>query len=153
MVKESAFSHWESHLSSGSCGFHLWVGKSPWRRKWPPTPVFLPGESHGHRSLAGYSLGGHKQSERTEWARAHARIGWFTPFFSLPFLYPLSRKLGLHLHLHKGLHIACLRYTQRSSSREHSQARGPEKTSSKEAKGYFGKESQGCEYSKCNPEG
>ena len=36
------------------CGFHPWVGKIPWRRKWPPTPVFLPGESHGQRSLAGY---------------------------------------------------------------------------------------------------
>ena len=29
------------------CGFHLWVGKMPWRRKWQPTPVFLPGKSHG----------------------------------------------------------------------------------------------------------
>ena len=28
------------------CGFHLWVRKIPWRRKWQPTPVFLPGESH-----------------------------------------------------------------------------------------------------------
>ena len=32
-----------------------WVGKIPWRRAWQPTPVFLPGESHGQRSLAGYS--------------------------------------------------------------------------------------------------
>ena len=31
--------------------FDLWV---PWRRSWQPTPVFLPGESHGQRSLAGY---------------------------------------------------------------------------------------------------
>ena len=30
-------------------------GRSPWRREWLPTPVFLPGESHGQRSLAGYS--------------------------------------------------------------------------------------------------
>ena len=37
------------------CRFHLWVGKIPWRRKWQPTPVFLPGEPHGQRSLAGYS--------------------------------------------------------------------------------------------------
>ena len=36
--------------------FVPWVGKIPWRRKWQPTPVFLPGESHGQRSLAGYSL-------------------------------------------------------------------------------------------------
>ena len=33
--------------------FNLWVGKIPWRRKWQPTPVFSPGESHGWRSLAG----------------------------------------------------------------------------------------------------
>ena len=33
----------------------LWVGKIPWRRKWQLTPVFLPGKSHGQRSLAGYS--------------------------------------------------------------------------------------------------
>ena len=32
-----------------------WVGKSPWRREWQPTPVFLPGESQGQRSLAGCS--------------------------------------------------------------------------------------------------
>jgi len=37
-----------------------------WRRKWQPTPVFLPGESHGQRSLAGYSLWGHKESDLTE---------------------------------------------------------------------------------------
>ena len=36
-------------------GFDPWVRKIPWRRKWQPTPVFLPGESHGRRSLAGYS--------------------------------------------------------------------------------------------------
>ena len=36
-------------------GFHPWVRKIPWRRKWQPTPVFLPGKSHGQRSLVGYS--------------------------------------------------------------------------------------------------
>ena len=36
-------------------GFDLWVRKIPWRRAWPPTSVFLPEESHGQRSLAGYS--------------------------------------------------------------------------------------------------
>ena len=35
--------------------FNPWVRKIPWRRKWQPTPVFLPGESHGQRSLGGYS--------------------------------------------------------------------------------------------------
>ena len=38
-------------------GFYPWVGKIPWRRKWQPTPVFLPGESHGQRSLEGTVLG------------------------------------------------------------------------------------------------
>ena len=47
-------------------GFDPWVGKTPWRRKWQPTPVFLPGESHGLRSLVGYSPWGCKESDTTE---------------------------------------------------------------------------------------
>ena len=47
-------------------GFSPWVGKIPWTRAWQPTPVFLPGESHGQRSLAGYSPWGHKESDTTE---------------------------------------------------------------------------------------
>ena len=43
------------------CRFDPWVGKIPWRRTWQPTPVFLPGESHGQRSLAGYSPWGRKE--------------------------------------------------------------------------------------------
>ena len=37
-------------------GFDLWVGKIPWRRKWQPTPVYLPGKSHEQRSQVGCSL-------------------------------------------------------------------------------------------------
>ena len=40
--------------------FNSWVGKISWIRKWQPTPVFLPGKSHGRRSLVGYSPWGHK---------------------------------------------------------------------------------------------
>ena len=40
--------------------FDPWVGKIPWRRKWQPTPVFLPGELHGQRRMAGYGPWGHK---------------------------------------------------------------------------------------------
>ena len=47
-------------------GFDPWVGKITWRRPWQPTPVFLPGESHGQRSLAGYSPRGCKESDTTE---------------------------------------------------------------------------------------
>ena len=46
------------------CEFDPWVGKVPWRRKWQPTLVFLPGESHGQRSLEGYSLWGLKTQTR-----------------------------------------------------------------------------------------
>ena len=41
------------------------VGKIPWRRRWQPTPVFLPGKVHGQRNLAGYSPRGHKGSNTT----------------------------------------------------------------------------------------
>jgi len=37
-------------------GFNPWVRKISWRRKWQPTPVFLPGKSHGQWNLVGYSL-------------------------------------------------------------------------------------------------
>ena len=47
-------------------GFSPWVGKVPWRRAWQPTPVFLPGESHGQRSLVGYSPWGRKESDMIE---------------------------------------------------------------------------------------
>ena len=39
----------------GRPGFDLWVEKIPWKRAWLPTPVFLPGESHGQRRLVDYS--------------------------------------------------------------------------------------------------
>ena len=46
-----------SEVKASACNAgDLGVGKIPWRRKWHPTLVFLPGESHGWRSLAGYSL-------------------------------------------------------------------------------------------------
>ena len=41
-------------------------GRCPWRRKWQPTPVFLPEEFYGWRSLVGYSPWGHKESDMTE---------------------------------------------------------------------------------------
>ena len=47
-------------------GFDLWVGNFPWRRKWQPTPVLLPGKSHGRRSLVGYSPWGCKELDMTE---------------------------------------------------------------------------------------
>ena len=47
-------------------GFDLWVGKILKRRKWQPTPIFLPGKSHGQRSLAGCSPLSDKESDTTQ---------------------------------------------------------------------------------------
>ena len=47
-------------------GFDPRVRKIPWRIEWIPTPVFLPEKFHGHRSLAGYSPQGRKESDTTE---------------------------------------------------------------------------------------
>ena len=46
--------------------FNPWVRKTPWRRAQHPIPVFLPGESHGQKSLTGYSPEGHKESDTTK---------------------------------------------------------------------------------------
>ena len=48
------------------CGFDPWVRKIPWRKAWQPTPVFLPGESHRQKNLAGYSLWDRTESDMTE---------------------------------------------------------------------------------------
>ena len=47
-------------------GFHPWIQTTPWRMKWQPTPVFLPGISHGQRSLVGWSPWGCNDLDMTE---------------------------------------------------------------------------------------
>ena len=93
----------ESACNAGRPRFDPWVKKIPWRRKWLPTPVFLPRESHGQRSLVGYSPWVHKESDTTEgltllsyvgridWTIDHViqlslqplfslqRLGWYLP--------------------------------------------------------------------------
>ena len=58
------------HANAGRCRFGPWVQKIPWRRKWQPTPIFLPGKFHGRRSLEGYSPWGRRvrHTEATEHA-------------------------------------------------------------------------------------
>ena len=73
-----------SAYSAGDRGSNPWVGKIPWRRKWPSAPVFLPGECHGWRSLVG-SPWGHKESDTTEWLHLlsfflHAVLVLFSPW-------------------------------------------------------------------------
>ena len=56
----------ESACNMGDRGLIPWVGKIPWRRARQPTLVFLPGESHGQRTLAGYRPWGRKESDMTD---------------------------------------------------------------------------------------
>ena len=56
----------EPACNAGDLGSIPGLGRSPWRRKWQPTPVFLPGKFHGQRSLAGYNPWGHKESDTAE---------------------------------------------------------------------------------------
>ena len=62
VVKNLSATHKIRH---GSCRFHSWVGMIPWRGKWQPTPVFLPGKFHREISLLGYSPWGHKELDTT----------------------------------------------------------------------------------------
>ena len=67
------------HQRCRRCRFNPCVGKTLWRRKWQATPVFLPGKSHGQKSLAGYCPWGHKESDTTEHVRMRYYILYFLP--------------------------------------------------------------------------
>ena len=62
--------------------FNPWVRKIPWRRKWQPIPLFLPGKSHGWRRLVGYSPWGHKESDMTEQFHLLLLMSQFTKLFT-----------------------------------------------------------------------
>ena len=71
-IRASWWLSWKSVCPQcGKPGFDPWVTKIPWRRKWRPTPVLLPGQSHGWRSLAGYSPWGGEESDTTERLHFH----------------------------------------------------------------------------------
>ena len=64
------------NLQFGRPGLDPWVARIPWRWTWLPTPAFYLENSHGQRSLAGYSPWGHKESDMTEYKTAlHSKNG------------------------------------------------------------------------------
>ena len=65
------------------CEFDLWVGAIPWRRAWQPILVFFLGESHGQRSLVGYSPWGCKETDMTE-ATQHGTQHVLSTYLTLP---------------------------------------------------------------------
>ena len=79
----------ESTCQCRRCGFNLWVEKVTWRRAWQPTPVFLPGKSHGQRNLADYSPWGHKNQT---WLSDQTIAT--TPTSSLSFMLPRNLQVA-----------------------------------------------------------
>ena len=74
---------WRICLQCSIPGFDFWVRKIPWSREWQPTPVFLPGELHGQRSLAGYSPCDGKEADMTELLPLPHFSVWRGTFFFL----------------------------------------------------------------------
>ena len=64
--------------------FYSWVRKIPWRKAWQPSPVFLPGESHGQRNQAGYSPWGHRVEHNNDQAQHTYQSNHYDPSASLP---------------------------------------------------------------------
>ena len=71
MPLKKGLPRWPSGKEPACQTLYPWVGKIPWRRKWQPTPVFLPGESHRQRSLVGYSPWSRKELDTTQRLNHH----------------------------------------------------------------------------------
>ena len=109
---------WDGKSICLQCGrprFNPWVGKILWRRKWQPTPVLLPGKSHGWRSVVGYSPWGRKESDTTERRRFHFHTQpYFLPILTQEELsYFMSKVASLPWYLHPSLHWPWKRKAQR----------------------------------------
>ena len=92
--------HWSGlPFPSPQCrrlGSNPWVRKIPWRREWQPTPVILPGEVHGQRSLVGYSPWGHKESDTTErLALKNLILRSYSPYKSMLIFYQLIKQYSI----------------------------------------------------------
>ena len=88
MISESRISAYVTHIESspgypvvktlpasagdtGDVGFDSWIGQVPQKRKWQPTPVFLPGKCHWQKNLTSYSPWGHEELDMTKWLSTH----------------------------------------------------------------------------------
>ena len=126
----------ESACLCRRCGFDTWVGKVPWRRKWQPTLVFLPGKSQWQRSLANYNPRSHErvrhdlatkqQKQYPLYTHTHTHTHTHTQSC---FLYPLKSLffktiemtsnqcciINTHLHTHTHIHYCAKKYSESES--------------------------------------
>ena len=84
-------------LQCGRPGFDPWVRKIPWRRKWQPTPVLLPGKSHGWRNLVGYNPWGHKGLDTTERLHFTSEAQFLSP--DTPGSVSVKSTTQVHVHV------------------------------------------------------
>ena len=101
----------ESAWQCRRCRFHPWVGKIPWSRKWQPTPVFLPGESHRQRSLVAHRVA-KSPTGLSDWVHTHT-----------PNVHSNNNQMSVGLRLGKpGLEIiSYLTWLSALPAHEHSQ--------------------------------
>ena len=90
-------------LPSGWPRFNPWVGKISWRRKWQPTPVFLPGKSHGWWNLVGYSPWGRKESDTTEQLHFLQSLGNRNLFWVLELISTYQSLITSYTHCRRKL--------------------------------------------------
>ena len=100
LQSQTRWSNWTDWLTDQSrrrkrSGSDPWVGRIPWRRAWQPTPVFLPGESNGQRSLEGYSPWGLKGLDTTE--ETNVPMHTHDLFFSLSVPHSLGQEASKNL--------------------------------------------------------
>ena len=91
-------------------GFVPWVRKIPWRRKWQPSPVFLPGKFHGQKILAGYSPWGRKELNIAEHTHTHIYI--YIHSFSDSFHHGLRQGVEYSSYTMQWILVAYLFYIQ-----------------------------------------
>ena len=95
-------------------GFNPWVGKNPWRRKWQPTPVFLPKNSIDRGALVGYGSWSHKEWDNTEWLSVHIIPSDLA--FKVPTKVPIASRCAGHHSAHQDCLEKWLSYTTHHKS-------------------------------------
>ena len=107
--KESA-----CQCSCRRCGFDSWIGNIPWRRKWQPTPVFLPGKFHGQRSLAGYSPRGQKELHMMEHMCTHTQTHTYLYIYTHTYLHLYIYTLYVCMYIYIFIkHLLCTKHRGR----------------------------------------